>query len=235
MPYTAAHKQQTRERIVECARVLFNRYGYDNVSIDKVMEDAELTRGGFYNHFKSKEELFAAAVSSFLMGRGAQWRAEAGVEPAGPPRKAARQMLAGYPVKEASARSRRAMPYDCASLRCGARQRGSAGSVSAIACRDGVVVRGEFAWPKIRRATQSLGASGPQRWRHGAGAHVAKFEASRGSARRGLQARFKGVRRVLGRPRFLDQGLELIARDEFDPRAPHADPTFIEPIRAACG
>jgi AcrR family transcriptional regulator len=33
-----------------------------------VMEAAELTRGGFYNHFKSKEELFAGAVSSFLMG-----------------------------------------------------------------------------------------------------------------------------------------------------------------------
>ena len=100
MPYTAAHKQQTRERIVECARILFNRHGYDNVSIDKVMEDAQLTRGGFYNHFKSKEELFAAAVSSFLMGRGAQWRAEAGVDPSDPPRKAARQMLAGYLSKE---------------------------------------------------------------------------------------------------------------------------------------
>ena len=54
---------------------------------------------GFYNHFKNKEELFAAAVSSFLMGRGAQWRAEAGVDPA-KPREAARQMLAGYLSKK---------------------------------------------------------------------------------------------------------------------------------------
>lgn len=100
MPYPAAHKQQTRERIVECARILFNRHGYDNVSIDRVMEEAQLTRGGFYNHFKSKEELFAAAVSSFLMGRGAQWRAEAGVDPSLPPRQAARRMLAGYLSKE---------------------------------------------------------------------------------------------------------------------------------------
>jgi AcrR family transcriptional regulator len=44
------------------------------------MGDAELTRSGFYNHFKSKEELFAAAVSTFLTGRGAQWRADAGIE-----------------------------------------------------------------------------------------------------------------------------------------------------------
>lgn len=96
MPYSAAHKQSTRARIVECARILFNRHGFDNVTIDMVMADAKLTRGGFYNHFKSKDELFAAAVSSFLMGRGAQWRADAGIDPTKPTREAARQMLAGY-------------------------------------------------------------------------------------------------------------------------------------------
>ena len=100
MPYSAAHKQNTRARIVECARILFNRHGYDNVTIDMVMADAKLTRGGFYNHFKNKEELFAAAVSSFLMGRGAQWRAEQGIDPRRPTRQAARQMLAGYLSKE---------------------------------------------------------------------------------------------------------------------------------------
>lgn len=96
MPYSPSHKQKTRTRIVECARILFNRHGFDNVTIDMVMAEAQLTRGGFYNHFKSKEELFAAAVSSFLMGRGAEWRAEAGIAPGRPTRKAARQMLAGY-------------------------------------------------------------------------------------------------------------------------------------------
>ena len=100
MPYSAAHKQNTRSRIVECARILFNRHGYDNVTIDMVMADAKLTRGGFYNHFKNKEELFAAAVSSFLMGRGAQWRADQGIDPMRPTRQAARQMLAGYLSKE---------------------------------------------------------------------------------------------------------------------------------------
>jgi AcrR family transcriptional regulator len=100
MPYSAAHKQSTRARIVECARILFNRHGYDNVTIDMVMAEAKLTRGGFYNHFKRKEELFAAAVSSFLMGRGAQWRADAGIDPMRPTREAARQMLASYLSKE---------------------------------------------------------------------------------------------------------------------------------------
>jgi AcrR family transcriptional regulator len=100
MPYSAAHKQNTRARIVECARILFNRHGYEGVTINMVMDEAGLTRGGFYNHFKSKEELFASAVSSFLMGRGAEWRADAGIEPGRTTREAAGQMLCGYLSKE---------------------------------------------------------------------------------------------------------------------------------------
>ena len=96
MPYSPDHKVKTRRRIVEAARILFNRHGYENVSIDMVMAEAGLTRGGFYNHFKRKEELFAAAVESFLMGRGAEWRAAAGIDPKNPAREMASQMIAGY-------------------------------------------------------------------------------------------------------------------------------------------
>jgi TetR/AcrR family transcriptional repressor of nem operon len=96
LPYRPEHKAETRARIVECARRLFNRHGYDNVTIDMVMEAASLTRGGFYNHFRNKQELFAAAVSSFLMGRGARWRAEAGVNPIDPVSEDAANMLRSY-------------------------------------------------------------------------------------------------------------------------------------------
>jgi TetR/AcrR family transcriptional repressor of nem operon len=65
MPYAADHKDKTRERIVDSARILFNRHGFDSVSIDDVMKHAGLTRGGFYHHFASKQSLFAAAVTSF--------------------------------------------------------------------------------------------------------------------------------------------------------------------------
>ncbi len=80
MPYSAEHKEKTRSKIVESARVLFNIHGFHNVTIEMIMSEANLTRGGFYNHFKNKEALFAEAVSSFLMGRGAQWREEAGID-----------------------------------------------------------------------------------------------------------------------------------------------------------
>jgi len=96
LPYRPEHKAQTRARIIESARMLFNRDGYANVTIDMVMQDAALTRGGFYHHFRNKQELFAAAVSSFLMGRGARWRAEAGVNSADPALDDAANMLRSY-------------------------------------------------------------------------------------------------------------------------------------------
>jgi AcrR family transcriptional regulator len=65
MPYSPEHKVQTRARVVESARRLFNRHGFEQVTIDQVMASAGLTRGAFYHHFDSKDELYAAAVASF--------------------------------------------------------------------------------------------------------------------------------------------------------------------------
>jgi TetR/AcrR family transcriptional regulator, transcriptional repressor for nem operon len=66
MPYSPEHKRDTRGRILESGRRLFNKKGFSEVSIDEVMENAGLTRGGFYRHFKDKDELYAEAVRRFL-------------------------------------------------------------------------------------------------------------------------------------------------------------------------
>jgi len=66
MPYSPEHAVQTRARIVESARRLFNRHGFEQVTIDQIMAAAGLTRGAFYHHFQSKNELYAAAVASFI-------------------------------------------------------------------------------------------------------------------------------------------------------------------------
>jgi TetR/AcrR family transcriptional repressor of nem operon len=66
MPYTAEHKQKTRQKILESARRLFNTRGFSEVSIEQVMEHAGLTRGGFYRHFRDKDELYAETVRWFL-------------------------------------------------------------------------------------------------------------------------------------------------------------------------
>ena len=66
MPYTTRHKQDTRQRILESARRLFNSKGFAEVSIGEIMANAGLTHGGFYRHFNDKSELYAEAVQWFL-------------------------------------------------------------------------------------------------------------------------------------------------------------------------
>jgi Bacterial regulatory proteins, tetR family len=66
MPYSAQHKQETRNRILRSARRLFNRKGFAEVTIDEIMAEAGLTRGGFYKHFTSKDDLYSEAISQFM-------------------------------------------------------------------------------------------------------------------------------------------------------------------------
>ena len=96
MPYSTEHKQNSRANIIEAARILFNRHGFQDVTIDMVMAQAGLTRGGFYNHFKNKEALFAASVSGFLFGRGAEWHRDAGVDPSALSPEMAQHMIDSY-------------------------------------------------------------------------------------------------------------------------------------------
>jgi TetR/AcrR family transcriptional regulator, transcriptional repressor for nem operon len=66
MPYAKGHRDETRRRIVESARRLFNRHGFDNVSLDGIMAGAGLTRGGFYSYFESKSELYSEVLGCFF-------------------------------------------------------------------------------------------------------------------------------------------------------------------------
>ena len=66
MPYPAGHREQVRDKIVGSARRLFNRGGFDNVSIGSIMADAGLTHGAFYSYFKSKGDLYAEALGCFF-------------------------------------------------------------------------------------------------------------------------------------------------------------------------
>jgi TetR/AcrR family transcriptional regulator, transcriptional repressor for nem operon len=62
MRYARDHKEKTRAKIVESAAAAFRREGYHATGVDKVMEEAGLTAGGFYAHFSSKDALLAGAI-----------------------------------------------------------------------------------------------------------------------------------------------------------------------------
>ena len=65
MPYPAGHRTEVRN-IVQSARRLFNRHGFDNVSVQQIMARAGLTHGGFYSYFKSKSDLYTEVLGCFL-------------------------------------------------------------------------------------------------------------------------------------------------------------------------
>src|SRR5215510_12609894 len=94
MPYPADHSKRTRSRIVRSARVLFNRHGFDDVTIDDVMAHAGLTRGGFYRHFRSKGDLYARAIA--LSIAETPWSHWDGVEVDFSAADAARQVIEAY-------------------------------------------------------------------------------------------------------------------------------------------
>src|SRR5438094_355591 len=66
MRYSADHKQHTHERIVRAAARRFRSRGSEGAVIGDLMRDLRLTHGGFYRHFKSKEDLFAEAFGESL-------------------------------------------------------------------------------------------------------------------------------------------------------------------------
>jgi TetR/AcrR family transcriptional repressor of nem operon len=66
MPYPAAHRPAVKKTIIESARKLFNRHGFERVSIHQIMAGAGLTHGGFYSYFASKSDLYAEVLNCFF-------------------------------------------------------------------------------------------------------------------------------------------------------------------------
>jgi AcrR family transcriptional regulator len=66
MPYPASHRVAVKKNIVESARRLFNRHGFENVSIGQIMAGAGLTHGGFYSYFHGKSDLYAEVLGCFF-------------------------------------------------------------------------------------------------------------------------------------------------------------------------
>jgi TetR/AcrR family transcriptional repressor of nem operon len=62
IPAPESSARQTRERILLTAMELFRKHGFHNTSLAQILRRADITKGGFYFHFKSKEELGFAAL-----------------------------------------------------------------------------------------------------------------------------------------------------------------------------
>ena len=63
MRYQQEHKPKSRERILQAARSVFAEVGFERATIEKIMSEAGMTRGGFYKHFPNKTALLLEIVS----------------------------------------------------------------------------------------------------------------------------------------------------------------------------
>src|SRR6266436_6519607 len=63
MRYDDNHKERTRARVLAEAAAAIRSKGAERVGVAGVMAGAGLTHGGFYAHFKSKDDLVAQAIT----------------------------------------------------------------------------------------------------------------------------------------------------------------------------
>jgi TetR/AcrR family transcriptional repressor of nem operon len=63
MRYPAEQKAETHEKILTAAARSFREHGSELNGIGQVMKELGLTKGGFYRHFDSKGDLYAAAIA----------------------------------------------------------------------------------------------------------------------------------------------------------------------------
>lgn len=73
MKVSKPQAQANRQRIIEVAGELFRERGFDGIGVNDLMQAAGLTRGGFYGHFESKEDLARQASEQALAANLAHW------------------------------------------------------------------------------------------------------------------------------------------------------------------
>ena len=73
MRVTAETKQETRRRILDCARNLFCSKGFQNTTTRDLAAEASIATGTLFNYFPSKEHLALAIIDSSLEAAGKEF------------------------------------------------------------------------------------------------------------------------------------------------------------------
>ncbi len=58
--------EETRARILEAAIKQFSVNGYNKASVDNICAQAGVSKGAFYHHFKTKQDVFLALLDGWL-------------------------------------------------------------------------------------------------------------------------------------------------------------------------
>ncbi len=60
--------ETTRAHILDAARKLFARSGYESASVDAICAEAGVSKGAFYHHFPTKQAIFLQLLENWLSG-----------------------------------------------------------------------------------------------------------------------------------------------------------------------
>jgi AcrR family transcriptional regulator len=74
LPFRARNPDNTKQLILDAARVEFAKAGLGGARVDKIAETSGANKGMIYHYFGGKEELFAAVVEDAYMGIRSQER-----------------------------------------------------------------------------------------------------------------------------------------------------------------
>jgi TetR/AcrR family transcriptional repressor of nem operon len=83
MRYGTEHKQETHRRIVESASRQFRAQGVSGPGVVKLMNASGLTQGGFYKHFRNREDLLIEALAESFASVGDRLAETAAAAPEG--------------------------------------------------------------------------------------------------------------------------------------------------------
>jgi TetR/AcrR family transcriptional repressor of nem operon len=73
MRVSRLQEAENHELILDAATKLFRERGIDGIGVSDLMKAAGLTHGGFYGHFKSKEDLVAQACKRAVIRMRQNW------------------------------------------------------------------------------------------------------------------------------------------------------------------
>jgi AcrR family transcriptional regulator len=57
-PKRRRSREETRQKLLAAAFTVFARHGFDRATVDEIVREAGFSKGAFYVHFESKEDLF---------------------------------------------------------------------------------------------------------------------------------------------------------------------------------
>src|SRR2546427_5587795 len=62
-------REETRQRLLDSALSVFARHGYERATVDEIVREAGFSKGAFYVHFESKDDLFWAMLEERIQAQ----------------------------------------------------------------------------------------------------------------------------------------------------------------------